>query len=871
MTIVSTTFAIATLLVTPCLGAAIETRAAPAPEGTAIVARHTIVFDKTATRVPTNFMVDGPLLGNGDIGVVQAGPPENLLFYIGKNDFWSIQTQAPTPVGQLQILTPALKGATFRTEQDMLLAETRGRFTQGKSELSTRSFVDANGNGFIQSLGNSGQEPLTIEVRTLKGAAVAVADVPARVNPPPKPPLFGCEQHGENRWFFRGAMADARVQDRALSAAEVVALAKTRRGEAERFDGKTSRPANAPVIDKAMTFSAWVKPDTFSDEADYLLSSGDWDHAYSFGFSSGHPRFSLHGIAFQHPGTIPLGQWTHVAAVFDGKSMRIYLNGLAGNDDAGDSFLLDPDAKPEGRKAGVSTRVLFKDGSRTFTLAPGETAIVATVILSDLDVGSPDPLATAKTKAAALTPATIKQQVLGHRAWWNNFWSQSFIEIPDKVIEQNWYSSQYVMASCSRKGKVAPGLWGNWITTRTPAWHGDFHLNYNFQAPFYSLYAANHTDGTLPFYEALNQSIPRGRSIAQKRGWKGIHLPVSIGPWGMCPEGDNSDHGQRSNTAYSALLYIWHWQYTRDEAWLEHDGYAFVRETALFWEDYLKLENGRYVIYNDSIHEGSGADFNPLLSLGLVRTLFQNIVPMSEVLGLDTAKRAKWKDISEKLSAFPTQERGGKTVFRYSEKGTPWWGDNTLGIQHIFPAGSIGLDSDPGLLEISHNMLDAMGRWRDYNGSSSWYTACARVGYQPARILTELRHMLDTHSLPNRLLNFGGGGIENASPSLAVTEMLLQSHDGKIRFFPCWPKEQDARFGSLRAVGAFLVWGEWKGGVVAGVKIVSEKGEDCTIVNPWPGKKVQVLRTGKAANTVEGTHFTLETTVGESLELKVDS
>ena len=27
---------------------------------------------------------------------------------------------------------------------------------------------------------------------------------------------------------------------------------------------------------------------------------------------------------------------------------------------------------------------------------------------------------------------------------------------------------------------------------------------------------------------------------------------------------------------------------------------------------------------------------------------------------------------------------------------------------------------DPKLLEISHNMLDAMHRWADYNGFSSW-------------------------------------------------------------------------------------------------------------------------------------------------------
>jgi hypothetical protein len=234
---------------------------------------------------------------------------------------------------------------------------------------------------------------------------------------------------------------------------------------------------------------------------------------------------------------------------------------------------------------------------------------------------------------------------------------------------------------------------------------------------------------------------------------------------------------------------------------------------------------------------------------------------------MDAGKRAKWRDIHEKLSPFPTQERGGKTVFRYTEKGTPWWNDNTVGIQHIFPGGAIGLDSDPKLLEISRNMIDAMGRWRDNNGMSSWYTACARIGYDPEKILTEMRHMYDGHTLPNKLLNFGGGGIENVSPALAVTEMLMQSHEGVIRFFPCWPKDQDARFGTLRAKGAFLVSAGLRGGAVGGVEIASEKGLDCCVANPWAGRAVRVTRNGKGAETVTGERFTLKTKPRETLTL----
>jgi hypothetical protein len=259
---------------------------------------------------------------------------------------------------------------------------------------------------------------------------------------------------------------------------------------------------------------------------------------------------------------------------------------------------------------------------------------------------------------------------------------------------------------------------------------------------------------------------------------------------------------------------------------------------------------------------------NGLLSLGLVKTLFSNMIPMSEAIGVDADKRAKWQDITAKISAFPLQEKDGKTIFRYTEKGMEWGDGNTLGIQHIYPAGAIGLDSDPKLLEISRNMINAMGRWQDPNGASSWYAACARVGYDPKKILAELNNMYSHHAFPNKLLSFGGGGIENVSPALGVTEMLLQSHESVIRFFPCWPKDQDARFGTLRAKGAFLVSAELKGGIVSGVKITSEKGGDCVIQNPWPDKSVRVFRNGQPAESASGPRFTLKTAVGETIELK---
>ena len=86
---------------------------------------YSAVFTAPPSNVPTPTMPDGPLLGNGDVGVVLAGPPEEQRFHIGKNDFWRRNAPSVITVGVVTLAIPELKGASYRQEQDLMLAEVR--------------------------------------------------------------------------------------------------------------------------------------------------------------------------------------------------------------------------------------------------------------------------------------------------------------------------------------------------------------------------------------------------------------------------------------------------------------------------------------------------------------------------------------------------------------------------------------------------------------------------------------------------------------------------------------------------------------------------------------------------------------------------
>jgi len=540
---------------------------------------------------------------------------------------------------------------------------------------------------------------------------------------------------------------------------------------------------------------------------------------------------------------------------------------------------------------------LLGTATPSFKLKVGQPVTILAAMQSKFK--SPTPLEDVRKRIDGMDAAALVELKQQHAAWWREFWAKSFVEIGDPVLEQRYYLSNYVMACASRDPEFPPPIFGTWNTTDTPGWEGDYHLNYNHMAPFYGLYASNHIEQADPYHAPILDFRPRAQWYAKNAlHVRGAYYPVGIGPKGVETSRNYPTDGyakpehvekeglfyhQRSNGAYCLVNVAMRWYLTYDKTYAKQL-YPLVRDIADFWEDYLKFEDGRYVIYKDSVHErsGNGNDFNPIVSLALVRNTLELAIDMSRELGIDADRHPKWRHILDHLSSWTYQEmslpRGRDEdrsvekpkvkVFRYTEKGTPWWRNNTLGIQHIYPAGAIGLDSTLGELEVSRNTINVRNGWFDGNGMNSFYPAAVRVGYDPNVILAKLREMLDKLGAPNGFMKGNPHGIENCSivPN-TIDEMLCMGHQGVLRVFPVWPKDKDARFANLRAWGAFLVSAELKGGEVRYVKIHSEQGRPCTMVNPWPGKSINVYRDGKKVDTLKGERVLWQTQAGATVLL----
>jgi len=125
-----------------------------------------------------------------------------------------------------------------------------------------------------------------------------------------------------------------------------------------------------------------------------------------------------------------------------------------------------------------------------------------------------DVTAAAVKEARAVAQADAGPLIRDHETIWTRFWAASGLEVDDELMEQTWYRGLYFLRCVSKPGVVAPGLFAS-LTTGSPAWHGDYHTNYNIQQTFWHCYAANHPELAEPYDRLIRGYFPRARWLAR--------------------------------------------------------------------------------------------------------------------------------------------------------------------------------------------------------------------------------------------------------------------------------------------------------------------------------------------------------------------
>ena len=200
------------------------------------------------------------------------------------------------------------------------------------------------------------------------------------------------------------------------------------------------------------------------------------------------------------------------------------------------------------------------------------------------------------------------------------------------------------------------------------AWNGDYHTNYNYEAPFYAALSTNHIAQMSWYDQAVLDWQSGAQTLASQNGFTGVLYPVGISPKGT--SADMNLHNQKSDAVNLASDMVMHYEYTHDTAYAA-TVYPWLKQVGLFWQNYLTLDgNGVYNITNDAPHEDNAyPQTNSGMSLGLVHLLLQGLIDISTALGQDSATRVTWQNINTHLAALPTMTRNSQTILRETSVG----------------------------------------------------------------------------------------------------------------------------------------------------------------------------------------------------------
>lgn len=463
----------------------------------------------------------------------------------------------------------------------------------------------------------------------------------------------------------------------------------------------------------------------------------------------------------------------------------------------------------------------------------------------------------AKVTAKA-TANDFNSELTAHTGWWQHFWHQSAIHVPDTLLEKQWYLEQYKFGSAARKNAPPISLQAVWTADngRIAPWKGDYHHDLNTQLSYWPSYSANHLDEAMGYINHLEANKANYQRYTKMYfGAEGIAVPgvttldgTEMGGWiqySLSP----------TVSSWLAQHYYLQWRYSMDKQFLKTKAYPWIKGTATFLENItIKDNNGHRKLKISSSPEINDNSLdawflqNTNYDLALMKFTFSKAAELATVLGLSN-EAAHWNKILSEFDDFvlsPNNELMFAPSMAYNQSHRHF-----SHMMAIHPLGLIKWEDGAKAQAIIKNTIhlaDSIGPdyWCGY--SYAWLgslKARAKDGAGAAKDLqTFARAFCSVNSfhLNGDQTKSGLSKFQyrpftlegNFAFAAGLQEMLLQSYAGFIEIMPAIPAAwNNVSFEQLRTEGAFLVSARKDGGQVDEVKIVAEKGGQTRLKLPF--------------------------------------
>mgnify|MGYP000013410085 FL=1 len=427
---------------------------------------------------------------------------------------------------------------------------------------------------------------------------------------------------------------------------------------------------------------------------------------------------------------------------------------------------------------------------------------------------------------------------------------------PDPSLSALSYQfGRYLMIGSSRPGTQPANLQGIWNDNMNPMWDSKYTTNINTEMNYWPVESGNLSECFEPLYKMIGELTDQGSQVAKEhygaRGWV-FHQNTDL--WRVAAPMDGPTWGTFTVGGAWLCTHVWeHYQYTMDKAFLK-EAYPLIEGSVRFFMDFLVPHpNGKWLVTNPStspenfpngggnkpyfdevtagFREGTTICAGSSIDMQILYDLFGYYIEASSVLANEDPFVQQVRQARAKLVPPQIGSDGSLQEWADDWKSLEEHHRHFSHMYGLYPGKVLYEKRTPALVEGYKKVLEERGDGST-GFSRAWKMALwARLGDGNRANKIYKGYLKDQSctsmfALCGRALQVDG----NFGVTAAVTEMLMQSHDGFISLLPALPDEwSEGEIAGLCARGAFELHFGWKDKKITQLDILSKAGNTCRI------------------------------------------
>jgi alpha-L-fucosidase 2 len=461
-------------------------------------------------------------------------------------------------------------------------------------------------------------------------------------------------------------------------------------------------------------------------------------------------------------------------------------------------------------------------------------------------------------------------------------------QVPLALIERDYDAGRYNILSAM--GSNPPNLQGIWSGTWTAPWSADYTHDGNVQAAISSVMSSNMPELMNAYFKYLEAKMPAFRENAQRLyGTKGIHIPAHTSTTGL-----DMDFGDvwcltywTGAAGWASGIFYDYYKYTQDEHFLRERAYPFMKESLLFYEEFLQPgANGKYVFnpsYSPENNPGnnkSQAAINATMDVMIARQLLNNSIAAAQTLHVDAAKVSKWKAMLKKMPEYEISSEGTMREWLWPGATENDTHRHSSQLYSLYGQADPDIVNNKALKQAVNRTLEEKLKFRQSEGGGEMAFGLVQLGLSAAHIGEAQKAEQVVNWLATKYWSAGMGSFHNVGNLLntdisggmpaVILEMLVYADGQQISLLPALPKS----WTSGKLDGALLKGNvevktlEWNNNVINAVLLPANRRQ-VTLKFPANAEKLMVNGIVIKASNIRGNAYNLQLEQGKEMNLAV--